>query len=102
MTTAKPLRRIALGMLCVLAATSIAWAQETRATVTGTVKDGQGAFVPGATVTVLNTDTNVSYEGMTNDAGVFTVQRVQPGPVRISATLPGFKTSVREGVTLRT
>ena len=103
MTTANTLRRIALGMLCVfVAAASTASAQETRATVTGTVKDSQGASVPGATVTVLNTDTNVSYEGMTNASGVFTVQRVQPGPVKISATLPGFKTFVREGVTLRT
>ena len=69
MTTASTLRRIALGMLCVfVAAASTAWAQETRATVTGTVKDSQGASVPGATVTVLNTATNVSYEGMTNAA----------------------------------
>jgi Carboxypeptidase regulatory-like domain/TonB dependent receptor len=103
MTTVNALRRIALCALCVfVAASPSAWAQETRATVTGTVKDIQGAVVPGVTVTVLNTDTNVSYEGTTNDDGVFTVQRIQPGPVKISAALPGFKTFVREGVTLRT
>jgi hypothetical protein len=79
-----------------------ALAQETRATVTGTVRDAQGSVVPGVTVTVLNTDTNVSYEATTNEAGVFTVQRVQPGPVKVTAALPGFKTFVREGVTLRT
>jgi hypothetical protein len=103
MITVNALRKAALGMLCVfVAASPTAWAQETRATVTGTVKDIQGAVVPGVTVTVLNTDTNVSYEDVTNEAGVFTVQRIQPGPVKISATLPGFKTFVREGVTLRT
>ena len=61
MTTVNALRRIALGMLCVFVSVApAAWAQETRATVTGTVKDIQGAVIPGVTVTVLNTDTNVS------------------------------------------
>ena len=44
----------------------------------------------------------MSYEATTNEAGVFTVQRIQPGPVKVTAALPGFKTFVREGVTLRT
>src|SRR5438874_12699543 len=77
-------------------------AQETRATVTGIVKDAQGAVIPGVTVTVLNTETNVSTEDVTNPSGVFTIQKLQPGPIRITASLPGFKTFVREGITLRT
>jgi carboxypeptidase family protein len=82
--------------------TTPALAQETRATVTGIVKDAQGAVVPGVTVTVLNTDTNVSTDDVTNQSGVFTIQKLQPGPIRITAALPGFKTFVREGITLRT
>jgi carboxypeptidase family protein len=82
--------------------TARASAQETRATITGTVKDTQNAVIPGVTVTVLNTATNVSTEAVTNQAGVFNVQQLQPGPVRITASLPGFKTFVREGITLRT
>jgi hypothetical protein len=70
--------------------------------VTGTVKDTQGAVVPGAIVTVLHLPTNVATDGVTNDQGVFTVQKLAPGPVRITATLSGFKTFVREGITLRT
>jgi hypothetical protein len=77
-------------------------AQETRATITGTVRDSQGAVVPGVTVAVVNVDTNVTTEGTSNESGVFTIQKLQPGPVRISAALPGFKTFVREGITLRT
>jgi hypothetical protein len=77
-------------------------AQETRATVTGTVKDPQGATIPGVTVTVLNTATNITTEAVTNEAGVFAVPRIQPGPVKVTAVLPGFKTFVREGLTLRT
>jgi hypothetical protein len=46
-------------ILLALAAASAgrASAQETRATITGTVKDTRGAVVPGVTVTVLNTVT---------------------------------------------
>jgi hypothetical protein len=94
-----------LGLLLLCTWSSItpaALAQETRATVTGTVKDSQGAVVPGVTVTVLNTETNVSTEALANDAGIFTVQRVQPGRVKVTAALPGFKTFVRDGITLRT
>ena len=89
-------------LLLMLVLPALASAQETRATITGTVKDTQGAVIPGVTVTVLNTDTNVATEAVTNESGVFNVQKLQPGPVRITATLAGFKTWVREGITLRT
>ena len=61
-----------------LSLSSPALAQETRATVTGTVKDAQGAVVPGVTVTVVNTDTGVTTEDVTNEAGVFNIQKLQP------------------------
>jgi len=89
-------------VLCACLLPAPGWAQETRATVAGTVTDDQGAVVPGVTVTVLNTDTNVSSESVTNQAGVFTVQKIQPGPVKVTASLTGFKTFVREGLSLRT
>src|SRR5262245_3417555 len=94
-------RKYALALLLVLLPT-IASAQQFRATITGTVTDAQGALVPGATVTALNTDTNVSVEAQTNERGVYTIQQLTPGPYKISAALSGFKTFVREGVTLRT
>src|SRR5918993_1390031 len=76
--------------------------QQLRATVTGTVTDPQGGVVPGVTVTALNTETNVSTEGVSNAQGVFTLQQLTPGPYKITAALSGFKTFVREGITLRT
>ena len=89
-------------VLCACLLPAPGWAQETRATVAGTVTDDQGAVVPGVTVVVLNTATNVSSESVTNQTGVFTVQKIQPGPVKVTASVPGFKTFVREGLTLRT
>jgi hypothetical protein len=81
---------------------ALAAAQQFRATVTGTVTDAQGGIVPGVTVTALNTETNVAVEAQTNDRGVYTIQQLAPGAYRITAALAGFKTFVREGITLRT
>ena len=77
-------------------------AQEFRANVTGTVKDPQGGAIPGATVTALNVDTNVSATAVTNAEGVFFVPQLLPGRYKLSVALQGFKTFVREGLTLRT
>ena len=77
-------------------------AQQLRATVTGTVTDPQGAVIPGVTVTAVNTETNVSTEGVSNAQGAYTLQQLTPGPYKITAALSGFKTFVREGITLRT
>jgi hypothetical protein len=77
-------------------------AQEINATITGTVKDPMGAVVPGVTVTVLNLDTNVPNEAVTDAHGGFRVSKLPPGPYRVTAALQGFKTYVREGIVLRT
>src|SRR5436190_597420 len=92
---------ILIAAVCVLLPAA-AFAQQFRATVTGTVVDAQGAVVPGATVTALNTDTNVSTEAITNEKGAYALQQLAPGPYRITAGLSGFKTFVRDGVTLHT
>src|SRR5262249_34185677 len=77
-------------------------AQEIRATATGRVTDPQGAVLPGVTVTATNVDTNVSHETVTDAGGGYTLPQLQPGPYRISAALPGFKTFAREGLTFHT
>jgi Carboxypeptidase regulatory-like domain/TonB-dependent Receptor Plug Domain len=77
-------------------------AQEINATVTGTVIDPQGAILPGVTVTLLNVATNVASETITNTQGAYAVQKLIPGPYRLTAALQGFKTYVRDGVVLHT
>ncbi len=76
--------------------------QETRATVTGTVSDPQGAVVPGAVVTVRNVDTNVDTLATSDTSGGFIVRQLIPGRYRVTAALPGFKTFTRDGIVLRT
>ncbi len=89
-------------LLVLLAVPVPSHAQQFRANITGTVIDAQGGVVPGVTVTALNTETNVATEAVTNERGVYSIQQLTPGQYRVSATLSGFKTFVREGLTLHT
>ena len=66
----------------------------------GTVTDPTGAVVPGAKVTLVNTETGVTTELTTNDAGIYDSVSIRPGKYRITVTKEGFGTMVRDGVTL--
>jgi hypothetical protein len=94
-------RRFAIVLLLTLLPAA-AFAQQFKANVTGTVTDAQGAVVPGVTVSVTNTETNVSADSVTDSNGVFSIKDVVPGKYKLTATLPGFKTFVREGIVLHT
>ncbi|MBS1794416.1 MAG: TonB-dependent receptor [Acidobacteria bacterium] len=86
-------------IICLFALGGV-FGQEFRATITGTVSDPNGAVIPGATVTVKNIETNVATTARTNDDGSFTVPFLLPGKYSVSAAGSGFKTSIRENITL--
>lgn len=73
----------------VAAAPSAAFAQAT-SDVNGTVTDASGAVVPGATVTLKNTDTNATRTSTSNNAGLYTFTNLQPGAYTVSSSAPGF------------
>jgi len=83
------------------AGTASIFAQEFRGTVAGSVTDPNGAAVPGATVTVKNTETNIANTVTANDSGSYTVPFLIPGVYTVSATGSGFKTSTREKVQIK-
>lgn len=71
-------------------------------TISGRVTDPTGAVVPQVQVTAVNTATNFTYNGLTNDQGLFRIQSLQPGPYRVTVKASGFKTVIRESIDLRT
>lgn len=75
-------------------------AQESRGSITGTVSDPQGAVVPGAAVTITNTETNVTNRTRTNGVGYFEANLLNPGLYSVSVEAQGFKKSVRDGLQL--
>jgi hypothetical protein len=60
-------------------------------TITGQIKDGTGAVLPGVTVTVVNTATNATRTVVTNEVGLFDFPALPPGPYTVKSELEGFK-----------
>lgn len=73
--------------------TSLAFAQIRNATITGVVTDSTGAPVPGADVTVTETQTNAVNRLQTSEQGEYTVPYLPAGRYEVTAQKQGFKTS---------
>ena len=66
-------------------------AQTSQTTVSGTVKDQNGALVPGATITLVDSRTKAERTATTNDDGFFLFANVLAGDYRMTAEGGGFK-----------
>src|SRR5437868_8972739 len=77
-----------------------AQSQATTGVIEGTVLDESGAAVPGATVTVRNTATNFERSLTTDSDGRFRGLLLPLGPYRVTVTMAGFATLVRDGINL--
>src|SRR5262249_22719314 len=75
-------------------------AQETRGMISGVVLDPQGTAVAGATVTVTNTDTNLSVALFANSTGYDEATLLTAGNYKVTASMQGFRQSVRTGIRL--
>lgn len=92
---------LSTALLTLLFVVSTISAQDFRGTVAGTVTDPNGAVVPGASVTVKNTGTNIANSVTTSDEGSYTVPLLQPGKYTVSATASGFKTTTVENIAVQ-
>ena len=88
-----------LALLFCLLAISLR-AQETRATITGQVRDPSGSSVPNSEITILNVETGVRTKIRSNEAGAFEAPFLIQGAYEVTAEAPGFKRYKRTGVTL--
>jgi hypothetical protein len=81
-----------------LAASGVAHAQAIRGTLLGVVTDQTGGALPGVTVVVTETRTNVSRETITNETGNYALPNLVDGIYGVKAELAGFKTVIRDNV----
>src|SRR5262245_60714494 len=65
-------------------------AQFDRGALSGTIKDEQGAVMPGVTVTAHNTQTQQGVTTVTDGTGFYTFPNLLPGRYDIVAELQGF------------
>jgi Carboxypeptidase regulatory-like domain/TonB dependent receptor len=75
-------------------------AQSTNATLDGTIRDGQGGVLPGATVTVTNESTGLLRSVTTGDRGSYRISELPPGRYTVRVEMPAFSAVERQGVTL--
>ena len=90
------LKKFALGAsvaaLAAMAPVSAVYAQQTDATVRGTVVDGAGNAIAGATVTFIDTRTNAVASATTTAAGNFARTNLRVGgPYTVTVSAPGFQ-----------
>ena len=77
-----------------------ALAQVDMGSVTGTVTDTSGAVIPGAKVTLLNTDVGLTMEGISDSTGRYTFSPVRIGHYTITVTASGFSKTTQEAITV--
>jgi hypothetical protein len=90
-----------VGVLILLLLVTPAAAQSlSTAQINGTVRDQSGAALPGATVTVTQTDTGLVRSVVTDETGSYVLQNLPVGPYRFEAALQGFRTYAQTGIVL--
>ena len=89
--------RLCLGRKCFLALLMVLFlpvaslAQVESGRVVGSVHDASGGMIPGVTVTVVNTGTNIGHTVVTDGNGEFVVTDLQPGTYTATFVRDGFQ-----------
>lgn len=77
---------------------STAAAQVLYGSMTGTITDGTGAAVPGATVSIKDEQTGLALSGVTDSTGTYNIRNITGGTYTLTASLQGFKEFVQTGI----
>jgi len=66
--------------------------------IVGVVQDAQGSAIPAATVSIVNKDTNLAQETISNENGEYTLTNLQPGRYDVKVGLQGFREFIKTNV----
>lgn len=73
------------------APTAAAAAAQAAASLSGRIRDGSGAVLPGVEVTLTDTVTGAGLSVTTDSGGMFLFRQIQPARYELRARLPGFR-----------
>jgi hypothetical protein len=94
------MRSLSVPALALLLTASV-FAQSDRGTITGTIADPAGAIVANAAIQAKNVGTGALYDVASTATGNYTLAQLPAGDYEIDVAVPGFKKSVRQGLTLQ-
>jgi len=83
------------------AATWVATAQRTAASISGTVTDPSGAAIPGAHITATEISTGIQTQAQSNGEGFYVLSNMQPGTYRVRVESAGFESYEQTGLASR-
>jgi hypothetical protein len=89
-----------IGLLMAVLNVGRIFAQVDQGTITGVVQDTSGAVIPGADVTLTNTDDGLMLHAISNGSGVFIFSPIKIGRFTVSASTANFETTLQENLTL--
>ncbi|MES1257186.1 MAG: carboxypeptidase-like regulatory domain-containing protein, partial [Acidobacteriota bacterium] len=94
-------KRVFLALVCCLCGAISALAQSDRGTITGTIADASGALIPGAKITVTNSETGTVAETVATSTGSYTVPSLPVGTYTLRVEHAGFNTTQETGIKLQ-
>ncbi len=96
------MKRWILCLVLLALAPAVLSAQTAQGRISGTVSDPDGAVIPGVEVLAINEETGVRTRAQSNEAGLYVLPFLIPGPYTITASAQGFKTYSRKGIVIET
>ncbi len=88
-------KNLCLALLCVFSLGA-----QTVATLNGLVTDPTGSAIPGATLTLVSTDTNAQRDTTSDSSGRYSFPALNPGNYRMKVTKAGFSDVSMQGIRL--
>lgn len=94
------MRNAFMGVVLLISATTIGFAQVDTGGLVGTVKDPSGAALSNVSVTATNVDTGIPTAVKTNPEGNYVIAPLQIGRYSLSVESTGFRKEVRKDIVL--
>jgi len=84
------------GLFCLAAQAALA--QSDQGAITGTITDTQGKSIQGASVTLLNQETGLSFANTTDSHGLYRFSPIKIGLYSLTVAATGFETEKQENI----